>query len=121
MEDDEIEIAYEPTSATAQIGEWMTLADCPVGLFLTDAGMLCLKTEYGNEGRIDAYIVDSGEMFWGAPPQTIASQRASRVRPVIVDLPSPQSSPQFPWMECDTPKSRWRTVLIAGGARLHLV
>ena len=60
----------------------VSLAECPIGLFL-HGRELCLKTEYGNnEGRIDAYIVSSGEFFWGAPPQTIASQRAQMVRPV---------------------------------------
>lgn len=61
----------------------VTLAECPIGLFLTESGELCLKTEYGdNSGRIDAYIVSSGEMFWGAPPQTVESQRSSMVVPV---------------------------------------
>ena len=61
----------------------VTLAECPIGLFMADGGELCLKTEYGsNEGRIDAYIVSSGEMFWGSPPQTIDSQRAELVTPV---------------------------------------
>lgn len=61
----------------------MTLAECPIGLFLSDSGNLCLKTEYsGNDGRIDAYIVESGEFFWGAQPQTIASQREQMVTPV---------------------------------------
>lgn len=60
-----------------------TLADCPIGLFIAESGELCLKTEYGNnEGRIDAYIVSTGEMFWGAAPQTIANQRAQIVTPV---------------------------------------
>lgn len=59
------------------------LAECPVGLFLAADGELCLKTEYGdNNGRIDAYIVSSGEMFWGAQPQTVESQRAQLVTPV---------------------------------------
>ena len=61
-----------------------TLANCPVGLFISH-GDLCLKSEYGNnEGRIDAYIVSSGEMFWGSAPQTIASQRAEMVTPCTV-------------------------------------
>lgn len=61
----------------------VTLAECPIGLFISESGNLCLKTEYGNNGgRIDAYIVESGEMFWGAAPQTIASQRAELVTPV---------------------------------------
>ena len=62
--------------------ETITLAECPIGLFESDAGELCLKTEYGNnEGRIDAYIVSSGEFFWGTAPQTIANQRIQLVRP----------------------------------------
>jgi hypothetical protein len=60
------------------------LKDCPIGLFL-HGETLCLKTEYGNnEGQIDAYIVSSGEFYWGDAPQTIASQRAGLVRPVTV-------------------------------------
>ena len=61
----------------------MTLANCPIGLFMSADGELCLKTEYGNnEGRIDAYIVSSGEFFWGSAPQTIKSQRQQMVTPV---------------------------------------
>ena len=64
----------------------VSLVECPIGLFFYEhehGRVLCLKTEYGNnKGRIDAYIVASGEFFWGAAPQTIASQRAQMVRPV---------------------------------------
>ena len=61
----------------------VSLAACPIGLFVSESGTLALKTEYGNnEGRIDAYIVSTGEFFWGAAPQTIASQRAQRVVPI---------------------------------------
>ena len=61
----------------------VTLARCPIGLFRAESGELCLKTEYGsNEGRINAYIVLTGEMFWGSAPQTIASQRTQLVTPV---------------------------------------
>jgi hypothetical protein len=68
--------------------EAVPLKDCPIGLFTAaESGELCLKTEYGNnEGRIDAYIVSSGEFFWGRQPQTIASQREQLVRPVDVDV-----------------------------------
>lgn len=60
-----------------------TLAECPVGLFISANGELCLKTEYSeNNGRITAYIVSSGEFFCGAQPQTIRNQRASIVTPV---------------------------------------
>lgn len=61
----------------------VTLEKCPIGLFVpVGSDELCLKTEYGNnEGRIDAFIVSSGEFFWGAQPQTIASQRKQMVVP----------------------------------------
>lgn len=36
------------------------LKDYPSGLFIC-GDTLCVKTEYGNE----AYIVESGEYFWG--------------------------------------------------------
>jgi hypothetical protein len=63
----------------------VSLAACPIGLFVSKRGTLALKTEYGNnEGRIDAYIVSSGEFFWGEQPQTIANQRAQRVFPVVI-------------------------------------
>lgn len=64
-------------------GEPVTLAEADVGLFLC-GDTLALKTEYGNnEGRIHAYIVSSGEAFWGDAPQTIASQRTTLVQPLI--------------------------------------
>lgn len=60
----------------------VTLAACPIGLFMS-GDTLCLKTEYGNnEGRIDAYIVSSGEFFWGEAPQTVETQRKQMVTPV---------------------------------------
>ena len=59
----------------------LRLANCPVGLFLSAGGEICLKTEYGdNEGRIDAYIVSSGEFFWGGA-KTRAEQRKVMVYP----------------------------------------
>lgn len=60
----------------------VSLADCPIGLFVFN-DTLCLKTEYGtNDGAISAYIVSSGEAFWGPDPQTIENQRNCLVRPV---------------------------------------
>lgn len=68
--------------ALTDAGKPVALAECPIGLFRC-GDALCLKTEYGNnEGRIDAYIVSSGEFFWGDAPQTIASQRAQLVQPI---------------------------------------
>lgn len=74
---------------SAAASEAVTLVDCPVGLFVSQSGELCLKTEYGsNEGRIDAYIVGSGELFWGLrtdPKQgAIARLRGQLVRPVQI-------------------------------------
>lgn len=71
-----------PAPATGGEVEAVTLAECPIGLFYADGGELCLKTEYGNnEGRIDAYIVSSGEFFWGGASSE-RGQRAVKVRPV---------------------------------------
>lgn len=42
-----------------------TLAECPPGLFLF-GNCLGFKSEYStNEGKIDAFVVASGEFFWG--------------------------------------------------------
>lgn len=87
------------TSTTRSGGKAVSLADCPIGLFMC-RGELCLKTEYGNnEGRIDAYIVSSGEFFWGAQPQSIANQRAQIVVPVEVgNLEQPHKQIDFSTM-----------------------
>ena len=64
-------------------GPTVSLASCPIGLFLSEGGELCLKTEYGgNDGRIDAYIVSSGEFFWGGTSWP-EKQRQVQVRPVL--------------------------------------
>jgi len=66
-------------------GELMALAECPPGLFWA-GDTLGMKSEYGdNSGRIDAFIVESGEFLWGPDPQTIARQRAMLVRPITYD------------------------------------
>lgn len=62
-----------------------TLAKCPVGLFIDSFGDLCLKTEYRTEkGAVEAYIVESGEFFWGEAPQTVQNQLRQMVTPVKV-------------------------------------
>lgn len=53
------------------------LKDCPIGLFIKN-GTLCAKTEYGND---DAYIVWSGERFWGGA-KTIAEIGEVLVLPI---------------------------------------
>lgn len=63
----------------------MSLAECPIGLFWA-GDTLGFKSEYGNnDGSIDAFIVSSGEFFWGPPPQTIPRQRAMLVCPIAGD------------------------------------
>lgn len=60
----------------------VSLTDAPIGLFMRD-GELCLKTEYVRpDGAVDAYIVSSGEAFWGPQPQSVENQRHCLVRPV---------------------------------------
>ena len=61
------------------------LSDCPIGLFINGYGNLCLKSEYRTEkGAIEAYIVDSGEFFWGEATQTVENQLREPVTPVAV-------------------------------------
>lgn len=66
-------------------GDPGTLGECPIGLFVSDDGEICVKTEYHTaKGAVEAYIVSSGEFFWGAPPQTVESQLQQLVHPVRV-------------------------------------
>jgi hypothetical protein len=66
----------------------VALKDCPIGLFAAKDGELCLKTEYGNnDGQIDAYIVRSGEYFWGGT-STAKEQREVLVTPVAHPQPA---------------------------------
>ena len=101
----------------------VTLALCPIGLFLSESGELCLKTEYGNnEGRIDAYIVRTGEFFWGANPQTIATQRMQPVTPVdadgltLVGEPELHKREEVATSDATMPLSRYR---VDGGWLYH--
>ena len=59
------------------------LRDCPIGLFIKDH-TLCVKTEYGNE----AYIVSSGEYFWGG------AKTKQQIGDVLV-LPIPDKDVSF--------------------------
>lgn len=58
----------------------MRLIDAPVGLFLYD-GEMCLKTEYIADWGIEAYIVSSGEAFWGGA-KTTEERRYLEVTPI---------------------------------------
>jgi len=100
----------------------ITLADCPIGLFLAADGELCLKTEYGNnKGRIDAYIVSTGEFFWGGAT-SVPEQRRLTVTPVgleglttIVD-PMLHKREEVETSDASMPISRYRVV---GGYLYH--
>ena len=59
------------------------LRDCPIGLFIKD-NTLGVKTEYGNE----AYIVSSGEVFWGG------AKTKEQIGDVLV-LPIPNKEADF--------------------------
>ena len=96
-----------------------TLAACPIGLFLASSGELCLKTEYGNnEGRIDAYIVSTGEFFWGEHPQTIENQRKQIVMPVVpaVIVPDLHKREEVETSDAEMPLTRYR---VANGWLYH--
>jgi len=68
------------------VGDICRLDEAPIGLFMC-MGELCLKTEYreGN-GAVTAYIVESGEFFWGPSPQSVANQNATEVRPIEIPV-----------------------------------
>ena len=42
----------------------IALIDAPVGLFMFD-GVMGFKTEYMTNGFVEAFVVASGEYFWG--------------------------------------------------------
>lgn len=69
-----------------KMGRPQRLVDAPIGLFLHD-NELCLKTQYRTaSGRIDAYIVSSGESFCGPQPQTVQNQHTAIVTPVTITI-----------------------------------
>jgi len=59
----------------------VTLHDCPPGLFLFEQ-TLALKSEYKTESlsrpgswQSDAYLIESGEYFWGATSDPVAREQ----------------------------------------------
>lgn len=65
-------------------GEKVRLCDMEPGLFLFDDDCLALKTEYiTDSGRIEAYIVDTGELFHGGA-KTAPEQWSLMVQPLKV-------------------------------------
>lgn len=64
------------------MGQLVTLAECSPGLFI-HSGELGFKSEYTrDDGSVDAYVVRTGEAFWGPQPQSVDNQRACLVEPV---------------------------------------
>ena len=47
----------------------LTLAECGVGLFLSEAGELCFKAA-SDDGEIHAYVVGTGLPYRGAEPSS---------------------------------------------------
>ena len=80
------DLAEVPNIVTPVEGAVM-LGAAPIGLFINDFGDLCLKTEYRTvKGAVEAYIVESGEFFWGEKPQTVESQLRQMVTPAYIRL-----------------------------------
>jgi hypothetical protein len=66
-------------------GEKVRLCDMEPGLFLYGDDCLAVKTEYiTDSGRIEAYIVSTGEYFHGGT-KTAAEQRILMVQPLKVE------------------------------------
>ena len=61
----------------------MRLIDAPVGLFMSKDGEMCLKTEYIAEWGVEAYIVSSGETFWGGAK---TAEERNNLEVIPVDL-----------------------------------
>lgn len=61
----------------ADAGPRVPLRDCPPGLFRSESGHLGFRSEYGE----DAYVVASGEYWWGG-----TSDRAMRARQSVQPL-----------------------------------
>ena len=59
----------------------MRLIDAPIGLFMSKEGVMCLKTEYIADWGVEAYIVSSGEIFWGGA-KTAEERNNLEVTPV---------------------------------------
>ena len=59
----------------------ISFESCPVGMFESENGELCVKSEYG----LEAIIVSTGEKFWGGA-KSVDELRKVKVRPVEVEI-----------------------------------
>jgi hypothetical protein len=68
------------------IGKYkVSLEDLPAGCLFLYNQTLCLKTEYKTtNGAIEAFIVGSGEMFWGGT-NTTEEQAKLKVKKVKIE------------------------------------
>lgn len=73
----------------------VTLADCPPGLFFYN-GIFGFKSEYHTESvsrpgvwQTDAYVVASGEYFWGGEPNPVEREKLL-VLPIVLDVAEPE-------------------------------
>ena len=63
-----------------------SLSECPIGLFLWSDKLLCLKTEYWNNGRPECFIVSSGECFVGGTEELEDEFLSLEVIPLDVEM-----------------------------------
>src|SRR5438045_1403864 len=71
-----------------------TLGQCPPGLFL-HGREFGFKTEYSDANGPEAYVVASGEYFWGGTDDKEV-RRNLKVTPVIINVKPPNDQAQRP-------------------------
>jgi hypothetical protein len=83
-------------------GNEVTLAECPVGLFMW-RDTLVLKTKYcGRDGGIDAFVVSTGEFFLG--DARFSGEQAKLMVQPIVEIDGERGSPPSLALELYQPK-----------------
>lgn len=73
-----------PATAVEPIGEPCRLDACPAGLFLHH-GSLGFRSEYWTSGKPDAYVVESGEYYWGGTSN--ANDRSALIVQPLISAP----------------------------------
>jgi hypothetical protein len=67
------------------VSEEVSLNDLPAGSLFQYGGTIALKSEYRTRNdAIEAFIVGSGEMFWGGT-DTASEQGELMVKPIILN------------------------------------
>ena len=91
-------------------GEKVTLDDLPFGaMFAFGDDCIAIKSEYRcDNGLIEAFIIDSGEQFWGGA-KTAKEQNALMVQPLeIVDAPTVDAVEVVRCKDCDYYEKEYR-------------